>query len=82
MATESTMHNNTPTLLAILIAMGMQWYNGGRIAWKPLDTTIGQVPGMYCPGGHHCQRVLMRHKNNNKTQLLASNYHTFFLATE
>jgi hypothetical protein len=44
MTTKSTMQNNTPTLLAISIAMWMRQYNAGRIAqWSTsrasLETT-------------------------------------------
>ncbi len=58
---------------------------GGNTAWcalpnwvypwlhaKPLDATIGQVPALYCPGGHHGQRFQMKPKNSNKTQVLPS----------
>jgi hypothetical protein len=39
---------------------------------KPLDTAIGQVPALYCPGGCHGQEFQMKHKNTNKMQLLSS----------
>ena len=45
---------------------------------KPLDAAIRQVPEPYCPGGCHGQQFQMKHKNTNKTQLLASKYHTFY----
>jgi hypothetical protein len=28
---------------------------------KPLDAAIGQVPAPYHPGGHHGQRILIKH---------------------
>jgi hypothetical protein len=47
---------------------------------KPLDAAIGRVLAPYWPSGRHgycrCRRV----QKTNKTQLLASNYRTFFLA--
>jgi hypothetical protein len=46
--------------------------------WKPLDAAIGRVSVPYCPGGLHCQRICWKHTNTNKTQLLASNYGTFW----
>jgi hypothetical protein len=39
---------------------------------EPLDAAIGQVPALYCPGGRHGQRFLMKQKNTTKTQLLPS----------
>ena len=45
---------------------------------KPLDAPIRQVPAPYCPGGRHGQRIRIKHKNSNKTQLLASNYGAFW----
>jgi len=46
--------------------------------WKPLDAAIGRVSVPYCPGGLHCQRIHWKNTNTNKTQLLASNYGTFW----
>jgi hypothetical protein len=34
------------------------------------------VPGKYFPGSRHGWQFWVKHKNTNKTQLLASNYHT------
>ena len=59
---------NAGELMAILIAMAMQWYDAGRIArWitsgaslevsKPLDAAIGRVPVPYRPGGRHGRRI-------------------------
>ena len=46
---------------------------------KPLlDAAIGQVPAMYCPGSCHGRRIPIKHTNTNNTQLLASNYGTFW----
>jgi hypothetical protein len=52
---------NEGELMAILIAVAMQWYDVGRIAstdrahpglhWKPVDASIGKVPAPYCPSG-------------------------------
>ena len=58
---ESTTTKNADESLAISMAMAMQRYDVRRIAqWntsrlhsKPLDAAIGQVPALYCPGGHH-----------------------------
>ncbi len=55
----------------------------GACQWlhaKPLDAAIGPVLGPYWPGGGHGHRRCRRVQNTNKTQLLASNYHTFLLA--
>ena len=45
---------------------------------KPLDAAIGWVPAPYHPGGRHGQEFESNTQNTNKTQLLASNYDTFW----
>jgi len=47
---------------------------------KPLDATIGRVLAPYWPGGRHGHRRCRHVKTQHKTQLLASDYHTFYLA--
>ncbi len=47
--------------------------------WKPLNAAIGKVPAPYCPGSCHGQRIRWNNTNTNKTQLLASNYVTFWV---
>ncbi len=80
------MQNNTPTSLEIQIAMGMWWSNVRCIArWSTSRASL-ETTGCrnwasawdVSPGGRHGQRFLMKHKNTNKTQILASDYHTFF----
>ncbi len=71
---------NISQTLAILKAMWIRWCNAGRIAWRSASVAScgasrcrnGQVPALYCPGGPHFQRFLMKQKNTNKTQLLPS----------
>jgi hypothetical protein len=51
-----------------------------RVA-SPMEHTQGfsQVPAPYHPGGRHGQRIWIKHtKHLNKTQLLDSNYGTFW----
>ena len=47
---------------------------------KPLDAIIGRVLAPYRPGGRHGHRRRRRVKTQHRTQLLASNYRTFYLA--
>ena len=46
---------------------------------KPLDAAIGWVPAPHHPGGRHGRQTRSKTQNNDKTQLLASDYRTFLL---
>ncbi len=62
---KSTATKNAGELMAIPIAMAMQWYDAGAspdgshpgLHLKPLDAAIGRVPAPYCPGGRHGRRI-------------------------
>ncbi len=77
---------NAGELVAILMTMGIQRYDARHIAWwstsrlhtKPLDTAIGRVPASYCPGSRHGRQFRIKHTKHKQTQLLASNYSTFW----
>ncbi len=83
------MQNNTPTVLAILIAMGMWQYNAGRIArWSTSRASL-EANGCHHRAGAWdvSPRQLLwsmisnETQKHQQTQFLASNYHIFF-ATE
>jgi len=55
----------------------------GAYQWlhaQPLDAAIGHVLTPYRPGGRHGHRRRRRVKTKHKTQLLAIDYRTFYLA--
>jgi len=47
---------------------------------KPLDAAIGRVLARYRPGGRRGHHRRRRVKTQHKTQPLASDYRTFYLA--
>ena len=66
-------------LLGFLIAMRMWWYNAGRIArWSTSRASLEATATGRC---HQVASMVNGFieitQNNNKTQLLASNYGTF-----
>ena len=67
---------NVGKLLAILIAMRMRPYEAGRIAWwmPPLVKRLRSIAS----GVAIVNKFEWNTQNTNKTQLLASNYGTFW----
>jgi hypothetical protein len=67
---ELTATKNAGELMAISIAMAMQWCTTQGtlpnrahpgLHSKPLDSAIGQVHALYHPGSHHGQRIQIKH---------------------